>query len=457
MHSRRSISVALTGAAFALSVAIGHNALVRAATPTQISAPIAGQVYVANEGSTSVSVFDAGTNALVSTICLGSDPQDDVPGTPGAQFLGAPCDAEADHHKPFYDGHLGTHGLWLTPDGATLLVTNRISGTVVAIDTATNGVSGYAPVGREPHLATVRPGGQEAWVAVRGEHYVDVLRLDRGLLMSPDPTLAPPDRLPRSTPPVDTALGPSMVSFTANGRFAFVAAGKQAVVEKFDATTRQPVAHQALSSPFTPFGLVAPSWLHDPADEQGSQELYLVHKGIGRISILDAGTLRLIAQDLPVGPCANHVAFVGRFAYVTVGGAAPCAPGGVDREGGLVLIDRGTHRIAAASPALLPLLAAAGVDVARLAAYTPAVQAMGWSGWNGDPHGIWASSWQFDRTPNNQQLRLYVGHERPNGGGNRVTVVNTGDPNDAADDVVEATLTEPLMKQPIDVVFRPAS
>src|SRR5919108_3491088 len=87
--------------------------------------------YVANEGSGTISVIDVATSTITKTICLGSDPA--ISGTPQPS---GPCNVEADHHKPFYNGHLGPHGLWLTPNGSVLLVTNRISGTVVAIDTA---------------------------------------------------------------------------------------------------------------------------------------------------------------------------------------------------------------------------------------------------------------------------------------------------------------------------------
>ena len=64
----------------------------------------------------------------------------------------------------------------------------------------------------------------------------------------------------------------------------------------------------------------------------------------------------------------------------------------------------------------------------------------------GDPHGIWATS---DR-------RLYVGHER----GNRVTVINTGNADDPADDRVEGVVTGSpkdlgAIKQPIDIVIKP--
>jgi YVTN family beta-propeller protein len=375
-------------------------------------------VYVANEASGTISVINAATNAVAATICLGSDPEDDLPGTPGAALLagGAHGDVEADHHKPFYDGHVAPHGLWLTPDGATLLVTNRISGTIVAIDTAgCNGlvtagcpaaILGYTPVGREPHLATVRPGGREAWVAVRGERYVDVLKLDRDDLTKPG--LLPTARMERAGT-VATLPGPSMVTFTSDGRHAFVAHGKAPVLQKVDAASRQVVASQTLPAPFTPFALVTPD----------DREVYLVHKGgRGTLSVLRTTDLGVEVQDLVVGQCANHVAFVGRLAYVTVGGPPPCAPAGApDREGPLHVIDRASRSVVG------PVTAPAGT-------------------WTGDPHGIWASS---------DGRRLYVGHES----GNRVTVVDTGaNPDDPRDDTVVATVTDPRMKQPVDLVTR---
>ena len=121
----------------------------------------ADTAYVANEMTGTVSVIDTKTNTITTTIGLGSDPA--IPGTPQPD---GPFNAETQHHNPFYNGHVGTHGLWLTPDGAVLLVANRISGTVVAIDTATNTVLGYAPVGREPHLARCDRGARRlGWLS----------------------------------------------------------------------------------------------------------------------------------------------------------------------------------------------------------------------------------------------------------------------------------------------------
>jgi YVTN family beta-propeller protein len=361
---------------------------------------LADTAYVANETTATISVINTTTNTISTTICLGSDPAIEATPQPAG-----PCNGETQHHAAFYNGHVGTHGLWLTPDGSVLVVANRISGTIVAIDTATNTVLGYAPLGREPHLATVRPGGAEAWVAVRGESHIDVLQLDPTVLF--DSTRRRTDRMSNSAT-VDTMLGPSMVSFTSNGQFAFVAAGKENRVDKINAASKKIIASQTVTPRFTPFGLVSPD----------DKELYLVHKGAGTLSILNTNNLSFIAQDLPIGARANHVFFVGKFAYVTIGGPAP-SPAVPDPEGKIVIIDRTTHTI---------------VNELTGPAFT------------GDPHGIWATS----------DKKLYVGHER----GNRVTVINTNDPNNASDDVVVGTVGGleadlAFMKQPIDIVIKP--
>lgn len=365
------------------------------------AAPVsADTAYVANEQTSTISVIDTATNTIVTTICLGSDPP--IAGTP--QPAG-PCNGEAQHHAPFYNGHVDPHGLWLTPDGAVLLVAARISGTIVAIDTATNTVLGYTPVGREPHLATVRPGGREAWVAVRGESHVDILKLDRDDLY--DATRRRTDRM-EIVATIDTMRGPSMVSFTSDGATAFVAAGKQNRLDKVDASARAIVASQTLPAAFTPFGLVTPD----------DAELYLVHKGAGTLSILRTSDLGFLTQGMPVGPRANHVFFVGNLAYITIGGPAPTA-GNPDPEGKIVIVDRATRTI---------------VNELTGPAFT------------GDPHAIWATS----------DGKLYVGHER----GNRVTVINTNDPSNPLDDVIEGLVTGSsadlgFMKRLIDIVIKP--
>ncbi len=359
----------------------------------------ADTAYVANEQSVTISVIDTATHTILRTIGLGSDPA--IPGTPQPN---GPFNGEADHHNPFYNGHVDPHGLWLTPDGEMLLVACRISGTVVAIETNTNTVLGYTPVGREPHLATVHPDGQEAWVTIRGEDYVDVLKLDRTALTTPGRRRTARMEIIST---IDTMLGPSMVSFSSDGQFAFLASGKEALVQKIDVTTRQIVASHEVPARFTPFGLVSPD----------DQDLYLVHKGTGQLSILRTSDLAIL-QMLTVGARPNHIFFVGRLAYLTVGGPAASATD-PDPEGKVVIVDRATRTI---------------------------VHELTGSDFTGEPHAIWATS----------AGHLYVGHER----GNRVTVIHTGDPNDPLDDTVEGVVTGTsqdlaFLKRPIDIVIKP--
>ncbi len=173
-------------------------------------------------------------------------------------------------------------------------------------------------------------------------------------------------------------------------------------MDRIDFATLRRVASQALPARFTPFGLVTPY----------DRELYLVHKGAGTLSILRTDDLSVVVAGLPIGPRANRVWFVGRFAYITVGGPAPSAAEG-DPAGAVVIVDRERHAV---------------VGALTGAAFT------------GEPHGIWG-------TPDG---RVYVGHER----GNRVTVIDTGDPDDPADDRVAGTVGGPaealaFPKQPI--------
>jgi hypothetical protein len=88
-----------------------------------------------------------------------------------------------------------------------------------------------------------------------------------------------------------------------------------------------------------------------------------------------AGTV-YVANEVSntVSVIANHVWFVGKLAYVTIGGPPPCAAAGkADRPGKMVILDRTTHTIAR--------------EITGLA-------------FTGDSPGIWGDG-----------RRLYIGHE----------------------------------------------
>jgi YVTN family beta-propeller protein len=365
-----------------------------------------GVAYVANEGSGTVTVVNTATNRIIRTICLGSDPA--IPGT--AQPNG-PCNADTQGRAEYYNGHEAPSGLSLTPDGSVLLVANRLSGTVVAIDTASHAILGYTPVGREPAVAVVRPGvfgldrSLEAWVAIRGESYLEVLRLDHDELY--DPRLRRTDRMSRLAS-VDTVLGPSAVEFTSDGQYAFVVSGKQGRVDKIEASTRTIANYRTLDSPWTSFALVTPD----------DRELYLVQEGASQISVLGADDLEYVAKDVDVGKRPTQVRFVGKLAYVSVAGPAPttASPNPV---GKLVIFDRSTHKV---------------------------VRELTGSAFAGEPSALLAMP----------DGRLYVAEARAN----RIVVVNTGDPDDPMDDKVAGTVSGAAgdlmyLKQPVAIVANP--
>lgn len=370
---------------------IATTAILLAVNAGTVSADFA---FTANEKTQSLSIIDTHSDRVVDTICLGSDPAQ--PGTPQPS---GPCDGE-NPLAAFYNGQVGTHGLWLTPDEKILLVANRISGTVAAIDTETRTLLGYTPVGREPHLAVVRPDGKEAWVAMRGENYISVLELDSEKLH--DTSTIRTKRMAEIAV-LPTVQGPSMVSFTSDGKFAFVVAGKEKRLEKFDVASRKPVASKEVVAPFTPFGLVTPD----------DKEIYLVHKGAGKLSIFRTSDLGVVVEGLDIGPRANHVAFIGKLAYISIGGPKPSAAN-PDPEGKIVVIDRTTHKI---------------------------VNELTGSDFTGDPHGIWMTS---------DRKKLYLGHER----GNRVTVIKLNNIDDPNDDTLITTLSSPDMKSIVDIVIK---
>ncbi len=73
----------------------------------------------------------------------------------------------------------GPHNLFLTPDGGTLYVTNRVGGTLVAIDPATLTISRTYSLPGGPDDMGIAPDGK-LWIALRFVEQVAVLDPDTG-------------------------------------------------------------------------------------------------------------------------------------------------------------------------------------------------------------------------------------------------------------------------------------
>ena len=106
-----------------MAVAAGVAApAVAAPAPAAAGTPYA---YVVNQGSGTVSAYDAATGTVTATIPVGSRPQD----------------------------------VAVSPDGRTAYVTNSGSGDVSVISTATNTVTATIPAGMGPWGVAVSPDG----------------------------------------------------------------------------------------------------------------------------------------------------------------------------------------------------------------------------------------------------------------------------------------------------------
>lgn len=136
-------------------------------------APDGKRVYVTNHGSSSVSVVDTATNAVVATVPVGPGPYG-IAVTPDGKH--AYVADNGSNNVKVIDTATNTvtatipvgaqpYGLAVTPDGKTAYVSNQGASTVTPIDTATNTAGTPIPVGGAPRQIAITPDGSTAYVA----------------------------------------------------------------------------------------------------------------------------------------------------------------------------------------------------------------------------------------------------------------------------------------------------
>lgn len=103
--------------------------------------PDGSRVYVANNGSNSVSVINTSTDAIVTTIAVGSAPVKMV----------------------------------VSPDGSRLYVVNYSGGSVSVINTSTNTIATTIPVGSNPTDIAISPDGSKVYTANSSSNSVSII------------------------------------------------------------------------------------------------------------------------------------------------------------------------------------------------------------------------------------------------------------------------------------------
>jgi YVTN family beta-propeller protein len=237
------------------------------------------RVYAAEEFSNTVSVIDPADNKLLGVIRLG-DPQ--------------PM-----NFSPRYRGQLLVHGLGFSPDHKTLAVVSIGSNSVTFIDTTTNAVKHVTYVGRSPHEAFFTSDGNEVWVTVRGENYVDVL--DGHTY----------EEKTRITVPA----GPGMQIFSPDGKYGYVCSSFSPETDIISVADHRIVGKVAQASPFCPNVAVTPD----------GKQVWFTLKDVGKTQVFEGHPPFALLKTLDTGPITNHVNLVrnanGTFAYVTIGGS----------------------------------------------------------------------------------------------------------------------------------------
>jgi YVTN family beta-propeller protein len=236
------------------------------------------RVYAAEQFSNTVSVTDPADNKLLGVIRLG--------------------DPSPMNFSPLYRGQLLVHGMGFSPDHRTIAVVAIGSNAVTFIDTQSNKIKHITYVGRAPHEAFFTPSGNEVWVTIRGENYVEVL----------DGTTF--EEKTRITVPA----GPGMQIFSPDGEYGYVCSSFNPETDVIAVADHKIVGRVAQASPFCP---------NIAATPDGSQ-VWLTLKDTGKTEVFDARPPFSVLKTLHTGPITNHVNFVrnahGMFAYVTVGG-----------------------------------------------------------------------------------------------------------------------------------------
>ncbi len=220
------------------------------------------KVYVANESSNSVSVFDGKTFKPIGEI-------------------------DTLNH--------GTHDLSLSRNGKQLWATNLASGRISVIDTGEMETIASIYTGNRAHVVTLTNDNRQAWVANIGNDTISIIDTNNYRILG--------------TIPVHK--GPMGIAFSKDGRLAYVSS-QDKMVNVIDTAAQQVIKRIPVGANphFLVLGPNGRIW----GTNTGSQDLYIIDTNSNEV-----------VQTLEVGPAPQQIAFAfkgtsGPNAYVTVAG-----------------------------------------------------------------------------------------------------------------------------------------
>jgi DNA-binding beta-propeller fold protein YncE len=178
---------------------------------------------------------------------------------------------------------------------SSVVVTSASAGKVTVLDRETLGPRGVIGGFGTPHIAEIAPGGAYAYVTDDARGTVTVIYLGG----------------PRVTSTIEVGASAHHLSFDMAHGVAWVALGETARTIVILSTAN--LAHPRVTGRFDP-GFPA----HDVEFSPDGQQAWISAADSSDVSVFDAVDRRLLFR-VPVGTGPQHVAFAGRFAYVTSG------------------------------------------------------------------------------------------------------------------------------------------
>jgi DNA-binding beta-propeller fold protein YncE len=178
---------------------------------------------------------------------------------------------------------------------ASVVVTSAAAGKVTVLDRETLAARGVIGGFGSPHIAEIAPGGQYAYVTDDARGTVTVIYLGDA----------------RVTSTLEVGAAAHHLSFDAAKALAWVALGESARTIVILSTANQ--AHPRVVARFDPGFPV-----HDVAFTSDGQQAWITSADGPDVVVWGAVDRRLLFR-VPVGQGPQHVAFDGRFAYLTSG------------------------------------------------------------------------------------------------------------------------------------------
>ena len=286
---------------------------------------VPGTVYVAEEGSDTVSVLEAKSFKRVATIAVGRSPHN-VQVSPDGRLAWVANEGEsrkagghgaasgAEHGESAERGQVwaidtGTRAIVakipvgrqpahvvLTPDGRFAYVTNGGDSTVSIVDTEARKVVATVPVGSYPHGLRISPDGKHAYVANMKGGTVSVIDTQAR----------------KEIGQIPVGKGPAQTGFAADGSLVFVSLSQENQVALIDPAARRVVAKIGVGT--VPIQLFA-------TPDGGT--LFVANQGTKQkpgktVSVIDLAA-RKVVKTVETGSGAHGVAVdtVGRYVFVT--------------------------------------------------------------------------------------------------------------------------------------------